>query len=115
MRTGTRKEATGNSKIATVFGVALYAVFFALCVPASAQQPKKIPRIGYLVAAPLSANTDRSEAFRKGLQDLGYVEGKNIVIEWRSADGNLDRVPALAAELVHLKVDVIVTAGYGPT
>ncbi len=89
---------------------------FALCslrfaLSAEAQQPTKIPRIGYLSAASPSANSARIEAFRQGLRELGYVEGKNIVIEWRSAEGKLDRLPALAAELVRLKVDVIVTAG----
>ena len=79
------------------------------CV-AAAQQPMKIPRIGYLSAASLSAISERVEAFRQGLRELGYVEGKNIVIEWQSAEGNLDRLPALAAELVRLKVDVIVTS-----
>ena len=54
----------------------------------------------------------RIEAFRQGLRDLGYVEGKNIIIEWRSAEGALDHLPALAAELVRLKVDVIVTGGF---
>ena len=77
---------------------------------AQAQQPTKIPRIGYLVGFPSSASA-RNEAFRQGLRELGYVEGKNIVIEWRSAEGKLDRLPALAAELVRLKVDIIVTAG----
>jgi putative ABC transport system substrate-binding protein len=78
---------------------------------AQAQQPKKVPRIGYLSGASLSANAARIEAFRQGLRELGYVEGKNIVIEWRSAEGKLDRLPSLAAELVRLKVDIIVTAG----
>jgi len=59
----------------------------------------------------LSIISPRIEALRQGLHELGYVEGKNIVIEWRSAEGKLDRVPALAAELVRLKVDVIVTGG----
>jgi putative ABC transport system substrate-binding protein len=81
-----------------------------------AQQPAKIPRIGYLSSAgSLSAISARTEAFRQGLHDLGYVEGKNIVIEWRSSEGKADRLPALAAELVRLKVDVIVTAGPSPT
>jgi len=79
---------------------------------AQAQQPTKIPRIGYLVA---STTSPRIEAFRQGLRELGYVEGKNIVIEWRYAEGKLDRLPALAAELVRLKVDVIVTRGPLPT
>jgi putative tryptophan/tyrosine transport system substrate-binding protein len=78
---------------------------------AEAQQPAKMPRIGFLIGSSPSANAARIEAFRQGLRELGYVEGKNIVIEWRSADGKLDRVPALAAELVRLKVDVIVTGG----
>src|SRR5215831_8164368 len=76
-----------------------------------AQQPKKVPRIGFLAVAPLSTLTQRTEAFRQGLRELGYAEGKNILIEWRSAEGNPDRVPTLAAELVQLKSDVIVTAG----
>jgi putative tryptophan/tyrosine transport system substrate-binding protein len=80
-------------------------------VAAEAQQPAKIPRIGYLAPASLSALTARTEAFRQGLRELGYVEGKNVIIEWRSAEGKLDRLPALAAELVRFKVDVIVTTG----
>src|SRR5215468_10497835 len=88
---------------------------FALCTPAEAQQPKKVPRIGYLTADSLSASSTRTEAFRQGLRELGYIEGKNIAIEWRPADGKLDRLPALAAELVRLKVDVIVTGGTGST
>src|SRR5215510_2311783 len=80
-----------------------------------AQQPTSIPRIAYLTAAPLSAMTDRIDAFRQGLRELGYIEGKNIVIEWRSPEGNPDRMPTLAAQLVQLKVDVIVTAGGAAT
>src|SRR5215510_5866790 len=89
----------------------LGALLFALCVSAEAQQPAKVPRIGYLSTNSLSAIAARAEAFRQGLRELGYVEGKNIIIEWRSAEGENDRLPALAAELVRLKVDVIVTAG----
>jgi len=94
--------------------IRLLVIFVTLAVcgaVAHAQQPKKVPRVGYLAAASLSANSARTEAFRQGLRELGYVEGKNIVIEYRYAEGKLDRVPALAAELVRLKVDVIVTAG----
>jgi len=65
-------------------------VLLALGVIAEAQQPTKVPRIGYLVAASLSATLARTEAFRQGLRELGYVEGKNIVIEWRTAEGKLD-------------------------
>ena len=76
-----------------------------------AQQTTKVTPIGYLSGPSLSANAARIEAFRQGLRELSYVEGKNIVIEWRSADGTLDRLPALAAELVRLRVAVIVTGG----
>jgi putative ABC transport system substrate-binding protein len=84
-------------------------------VSAQAQQPTKITPIGFLAGAPLSVNAARIEAFRQGLRELGYVEGKNIVVEWRSADGKFDRLPALAAELVRLKVHIIVTNGTAPT
>jgi putative ABC transport system substrate-binding protein len=89
----------------------LSAMLLALCSSADAQQSTKVPRIGYLAATSLSALAARTEVFRQGLRELGYVEGKNIVIEWRSAEGKLDRLSALAAELVRLKVDVIVTTG----
>jgi putative tryptophan/tyrosine transport system substrate-binding protein len=91
--------------------VALSALLFALCSSAEAQQQAKVVRIGYLTVISLSSNVARVEAFRQGLRELGYVEGKNIVIEWRSAEGKLDRVSGIAAELVRLKVDIIVTAG----
>jgi putative ABC transport system substrate-binding protein len=84
-------------------------------VRTEAQQSAKITRIGYLDAVSLSVNAARIEAFRQGLRELGYVEGKNIVIEWRSAEGKADRLPALAAELVRLKVDIIVAAGTSDT
>jgi len=92
----------------------IIAVVFAGGV-AQAQQPTKVPQIGYLGGVSLSANTARHEAFRQGLRELSYVEGKNIVIDWRSADGKLDRLPALAAELARLKVAVIVTSGGSAT
>src|SRR5215472_265872 len=95
--------------------LALCTMLFALCSSAEAQQPTKIPRIGYLAVVPLATMLARVEAFRQGLRDLGYVEGKNIAIEWRSTDGNPDRTAALAAELVQLKVDIIVTAGSSAT
>src|SRR4030095_10561678 len=82
---------------------------------AGAQQATKVTPIGYLSGPSLSANAARIAAFRQGLRELSYVEGKNIVIEWRSADGNFDRVPGLAAELVRLKVAVIVPRGGGQT
>jgi ABC-type uncharacterized transport system substrate-binding protein len=76
-----------------------------------AQQSGKIPRIGYLSAPSRSGQSARHESFRQSLRELGYVEGKNIVIEWRFADGQLERLPDLAAELIHLKVDIIVAGG----
>src|SRR5262249_17420267 len=90
---------------------ALCAMLLVLGFPADAQQPAKVPRIGYLVGASLSTNAARIEAFRHGLRELSYVEGKNIIIDWRSAEGKSNRLPELAADLVRLKVDVIVTGG----
>jgi putative ABC transport system substrate-binding protein len=75
-----------------------------------AQQPAKIPRIGFLITSPYVFPA-RIEAFRQGLREHGYVEGKNILIEWRYTEGKLDRGPALAAELVRLKVDILVSSG----
>jgi putative ABC transport system substrate-binding protein len=95
--------------------ILIAVILLAITVMAEAQQPKKVPRIGYLTATSLSAVADRTEAFRDGLRELGYVEGKNIVIEWRSAEGNSDRQRALAAELVRLKVDLIVSGGSSST
>ena len=91
--------------------VALGALALAAPFPSFAQQPAKIPRIGFLSTTPLSDISARIEALRQGLRELGYVEGKNIVIEWRSAEGKIDLLPTLAAELVRLKVDIIVSAG----
>jgi len=80
-----------------------------------AQQPTKVPRIGFLIASSPSVNAARIAAFQQGLSELGYVEGKSIVIEWRSAEGKLDQLPALAEQLVRLNLDVIVTAGPADT
>ena len=91
--------------------LSLCIVLLAATVPARAQQVAKVARIGFLVAVSPSAAAARTEAFRQGLRELGYVEGKNIVLESRYAEEKLDRLPALAAELVRLKVDIIVTAG----
>jgi putative ABC transport system substrate-binding protein len=96
---------------AGVLSILFVVVLLAVAVIAEAQQPKKIPRIGYLTVASLSSNVARVEKFRQGLRELGYIEGKNIVIEWRSAEGKVERQGELAAELVRLKVDVIVTSG----
>lgn len=82
----------------------------ALCSVAEAQV-KTVPRIGFLAALSPSAISARVEAFKQGLAELGYVEGKSIVIDYRWANGKFEQVPALAAELVNLKPEVIVTAG----
>src|SRR5262249_38630429 len=94
-----------------ILALSFGAVLSALCMSADAQQLAKAPRIGFLGGSSPSAISARIEAFRQGLRELGYVEGKNIVIEWRSAEGKRDRLPSLVAELVRLKVDIIVTAG----
>ena len=88
--------------------LALCAVLFAFFSPVDAQQAKKVPRVGYVLQS--SANDPGpSTVFRQGLRDIGYVEGKNILFEYRYAEGKLDRVPSLVAELVQLKVDVLVS------
>jgi putative ABC transport system substrate-binding protein len=94
-----------------VLRLVLSAMLVALSMPAAAQPPQTIPRIGFLAVTSLAAIAARVEAFRQGLRELGYVEGHNLVIEYRSAEGHVERAPTLAAELVRLKVDVIVTAG----
>jgi putative ABC transport system substrate-binding protein len=93
------------------FGITLAFVALASPIEPEAEQTAKVPRIGHLGTSP---NPDLTEAFRQGLRDLGYVEGRNVVIEYRNADRKVDRLPALAAELVALKVDVLVTAGGTP-
>lgn len=97
-----------------VFRIVLCTLLLALSNPAQAQQPKSIPRLGYL-SRDLRPSDSRAaaprnlEAFRAGLRQLGYVEGKNIIIEYRFAEGRFERLPALAEELVRLKVEIIVT------
>jgi putative ABC transport system substrate-binding protein len=92
-----------------VFCVTLSAALFSLCYPVEAQRQGKVPRIGYLAAR--SALEPRDEAFRQGLRDLGYVEGKDITIEYRFAHGKREEIPKLAAEIVGLNVDIIVAPG----
>ena len=89
----------------------LAAVLLPIVPPAQAQQAAKVPRIGFQMDATPSAIATRIEGFRRGLSELGYVEGKTIIIEWRFAEGKVERRAELAAELVRLKVDVIVSAG----
>src|SRR5512134_2694619 len=96
-----------------VLVLGLLAVPFGPRWVLAAEQAPKTPRIGFLSAFEINLRDARIEAFRQGLRDLDYVEGRNITIEYRSADGNRERLAALAADLVHQKVDVIV-AGSGP-
>jgi putative ABC transport system substrate-binding protein len=91
--------------------IAVGTLLFALCISAEAQPVKKVPRIGFLAALSPSAISSRVEAFKQGLAELGYVEGKTIAIEYRWANGKFEQVPVLAAEMVNLKPEVIVTAG----
>jgi len=104
-----RKSAIQNLKWVGIFAIAFAFAFGG--VEARAQQPKKIPRIGFMIGTSPSIIPDRIEGFRQGLRELGYVEGKNIVIEYRVAEGKVERLPDLLAELVRLKVEVIVTGG----
>ena len=106
---GDRRHRSGVSK--SFVAVALCISYLALGSSTYAQQPAKIIRIGYLTGESLSSIAARSETFRQALRELSYVEGKNIVIESRYAEGKLNRLTELVAELVRLKVDVIVTAG----
>jgi ABC-type uncharacterized transport system substrate-binding protein len=94
----------------TIIGSALCAMLFAVDVSAEAQQ-RMIPRIGYLSSTDRAGESTRAEGIRLALRELGYIEGQNIAIEYRYAEGKRDRAPDLAAELVRLKVDIIV--GYG--
>ena len=107
------KSKIQNPKWLGSFAIALTFVFGAAVV--QAQQPKKVPRIGYLSSADAASDSIRSEAIRLALRERGYIEGQNIVSEYRYAEGKLDRLPDLAAELVRLKVDIIVVGGDIPT
>jgi len=91
--------------------LALCALLFAHSFPAAAQQAKKVPRIGYLSASDAARESSRVEAIRLALRELGYIEGQNIAFEYRYAEGKRDRFPELAADLVRLKVDIIVVVG----
>jgi putative tryptophan/tyrosine transport system substrate-binding protein len=94
-----------------IIALTLCVVLFALCFSAEAQQPTKVPRIGYLSNIDPARESARSEGIRLALRDLGYIEGQNIAIEYRYMQRKVDRAPELAAELVRLKVDIIVVAG----
>jgi putative ABC transport system substrate-binding protein len=94
-----------------IFAVALCAMLFAVCFSAQAQQPKKVPRIGYLSSFDPATWSPRAEAIRLALRERGYIEGQNIATEYRYAERKRSRLPELAAELVRLKVDIIVAGG----
>ena len=102
-----------KSKIQNPKWVGIFAIGFAfsICGAVAHAQPSKVVRIGFLGPTSAASNAGRMEALREGLRDLGYLEGKNLVIESRWAEGKFDRLPELAAELVRLNVDVILTAG----
>jgi putative ABC transport system substrate-binding protein len=100
-----RHQATGNRKKNKVVAFTLVALFFALCAPADAQSGK-MSRVGFISGDP----GPYVEAFRQGLRNLGYVEGKNIVIEHRNVEGNTERIPTVVAELIRSKVDVLVAS-----
>ena len=93
-----------------IIGLAFGALLFALSFPSEAQQPAKVPRIGFVTGSgDFKKPGALVEAFREGLRDLGYIEGKNILVEYRYIEGKRDRIPGLVAELVQLKVDVFVS------
>jgi putative ABC transport system substrate-binding protein len=94
-----------------VIRLALCALLLALALPAQAQQPKKVPRIGYLSSSDPARESARAEGIRLALRERGHIEGQNIATEYRYAEGKRDRAPELAAELVRLKVDIIVVTG----
>src|SRR5205823_10143738 len=97
----------GRSERKKIFCLTLCALLFAFCLSAEAQQAAKIPRVGILFIG--GRDQPHLEAFKQGLRERGYMEGKNIVLEYRYAEGKFDRVPALVDELVRMKVDIIVT------
>ena len=113
MREKIRRERIYSLAFGAVLPVT--ALLCALCLSAEAQQPKKIPRIGYLLPNDSASDSSRSEAIRLALRERGYIEGQNIATEYRYAEGKLDQSSELAAELVRLKVDLIVVAGGDPT
>ena len=102
-------------KRAAVPSILVVVVLLAVAVIAEAQQPKKVLLIGYLSGSGAAGESARAEGIRLALRELGYIEGQNIAFEYRYAERKLDRLSELAAELVRLKVDIIVVAAGGPT
>jgi putative ABC transport system substrate-binding protein len=105
----------GRIRRSRVFGFFLAALLFTPYFTAEAQQAAKVPRIGYVSVRGASSQAPVLEGFRQGLRELGYIEGKNIIVEYRFAEGKRDLVTSMVSELVHLKVDLIVSGGAGPT
>ena len=106
-----QRRVRANSVHKKITTIVLYVLLFTHSFPADAQQPKKVSRIGYLSASDPGSESARAEGIRLALRERGYIEGQNIAIEYRYAEGKLDRLPELAAELVRLKVDIILSAG----
>ena len=106
-----RVVSHNSSPISSIVCAAVLAALFAFCHSAQAQQKSHVPRIGYLTVTSLSANKMRVEAFRQGLRELGYHEGRNIIVEWRSGAGKANREDELVAEALRLNVDVIISSG----
>jgi putative tryptophan/tyrosine transport system substrate-binding protein len=115
MKPGIRHQALGTNQRVKLVAFALCAMLFAFGPGAEAQQPTKIPRLGYLSGIDAATHSTRSDAFRQSLRQLGYIERQNIIVEYRYAEGKLDRLPELAAELVRLNVDVILASAPPPT
>jgi putative ABC transport system substrate-binding protein len=110
-RDAKSRTQAGKLMSKKIVGLALCAMLIALYKFADAQQPQKVPRIGLLISASSAETAPFIEAFRQGLRDLGYIEGKNIVLEIRGGEARRNRITDLAAELVSLNVDVIVAGG----
>src|SRR5437867_1553202 len=114
MRSSSFRSDNRKPKIKNLKWLGLSVIAFALVVSgtvAQAQQPKKVPRIGYLTGADAATESARSEGIRLALRERGYIEGQNIATEYRYAEGKRDQLPALATELVRLNVNIIVAAG----
>jgi putative ABC transport system substrate-binding protein len=105
---GVRTKSGKNWMLGKIFVWLLATVLLATVCSAQAQQPKKVSRIGYLSTQEPARESGRFEGIRLALREIGYIEGRNIAIEYRHAGGKLDRLPELTAELVRLKVDFIV-------
>ena len=114
MRVQDKHLGTVETMIRKTLSVILCAFYLLIALQTDAQQPKKVPLLGYLSGGDAASESTRAEGIRQALRELGYIEGQTIATENRYAERKLDRIPALAAELVRLKVDIIVVAGGDP-